>query len=204
MWGCPGFTRLLCWISNRGGVAVQEKGTVSGPWTGLGSEIPAVHEWAGLCSWPCLSSWPGSREAQAGELREKSQGLSRLLGWPLGSWGLFSVASKVKEPYILPRASVALLLSHMGDCLRRRDAPEHPGYHFIDTKLFSGKPKPGFPEHQSSFDPLQNILAGSFRVRRGPIIPEFPSSKEPRKSPSTLSPHPRLSVAVTVLSYLRY
>lgn len=135
---------------------------------------------------------------------EKSQGLSRLLGWPLGSWGLFSVASKVKEPYILPRASVALLLSHMGDCLRRRDAPEHPEYHFIDTKLFSRKPKPGFPEHQSSFDPLQNILAGSFRVRRGPIIPEFPSSKEPRKSPSTLSPHPRLSVAVTVLSYLRY
>lgn len=110
------------------------------------------------------------------------------------------MASKVKEPYILPRASVALLLSQMGGCLRRRDTPEHPGYHFIDTKLFSRKPKPGFPEHQSSFDPLQSVLAGSFRVGRAPIIPEFPSSKDTRKSPSILSPRPRLSVAVTVLS----
>lgn len=49
---------------------MQEKETVSGPLTLLGSEIPAAHEWAGLCSWPCLSSWPGSREAQAGELKE--------------------------------------------------------------------------------------------------------------------------------------
>ena len=69
---------------------------------------------------------------------------------------------------------------------------------------FSKKPKPGFPEKQSSFDPLQNVLAGSFRVWRAQIIPEFPSSKDPRKSSSTLSPSPHLSIAFTVLSYLRY
>lgn len=39
---------------------------------------------------------------------EKSQGLSRLLGWPLGSWGPFSMASKVKEPYILPSSPSSL------------------------------------------------------------------------------------------------
>lgn len=66
---------------------MQEKGTVSGPWTGLGSEIPAVHEWAGLCSWPCLSSWPGSREAQAGELREITgpQPLAEMASGQLGA-----------------------------------------------------------------------------------------------------------------------
>lgn len=111
---------------------MQEKGTVSGPLTRLGSEISAAHEWAGLCSWPCLSSWPGSREAQPGELREIIEP-QPLAGVPLGSWRPFSVASKVKEPYILSRASVALLFSHTGSCSRRIGVPEHPGYHFIYT-----------------------------------------------------------------------
>lgn len=53
---------------------------------------PAVREWAGLCSWPCLSSWPGSGEAQAGELRE-IRGPQLLAGVAAGDCFLWSLKS---------------------------------------------------------------------------------------------------------------
>lgn len=121
--------------------------------TSLGSDIPAAHEWAGLRSWPCLSPWPGSREAQAGELRE-------ILGPQPLCWGGFWAAVGC---FLWPRKLKGTLLFQS---LYRPDSLHHgqlvenrwsctSGHHCIHVS---------FPGNQSSFDPLLNVLAGSCRV----------------------------------------
>lgn len=61
---------LLCFKPRWRGGGYRRRALHPGHGLAFGSEIPAAHEWAGLCSWPCLFSWPGSREAQGGELTE--------------------------------------------------------------------------------------------------------------------------------------
>lgn len=107
---------------------VREKGPASGPLTALAQRFQlhmgGLASAAGLAA---LLGWGAERPRPGNS--EKSEGLSLLLGWPVGSCGPFPVASKVKGLYTFPRASVDLLLfSFMGNELKRIHAPEHPGF----------------------------------------------------------------------------
>lgn len=106
--------------------------------TSLGQDIPATHEWASRRSWPCLSSWPSSREAQAGELRE-ILGPQPLTGVASGQlWAVFCALESQRHS-ILPELLQTTSLRY-GQLVEENRCSRTSGHHLTHV---------GFPGNQN-------------------------------------------------------
>lgn len=136
------------------------------------------------------------RGSERGSL-EKSQGLSLLLRWPLGSSGLFSLAflkGKGTVPFQGLSSPAFLPYGTRG----RAVSPEYSGITFYAS----------FPSHcpanPSLSDACQNVLVGTLSSGPHRSSQTVPLQRITWKAPSTSSATSHLSTAFIFLLYLKY